>query len=99
MVLFTVLNGIALLTLLALDPALACIRPMNTESIALVDKALPNAKLSAAKLAKVKELREEAADLQRAHKYVDADEAINRAMKMLGIKPPRRVVGGFPTRC
>ncbi|MGE0281442.1 MAG: hypothetical protein AB7P20_12635 [Rhizobiaceae bacterium] len=53
--------------------------------MAAIDAALPNAKLSEADLAKVKDLRKQGEDLHASGDHAGSEAALGEAKKMLGI--------------
>ncbi len=50
-----------------------------------IDEALPNAKISAAQMQEVKELRAEGEKYHKAGKHQEAVDTLAKAMKILGI--------------
>lgn len=77
-------RAIAVAAALLLSPAVAYANscPMQMSAI---DAALPNAKLSEADLAKVKELRKQGEDLHKAGDHAGSEAALGEAKKLLGI--------------
>jgi hypothetical protein len=85
--------------MLTATDASACMAARHPSGkLVAIDEALPTAKIAADKLAEVKELRQKAYGLTMAGKFVEAHDAANSALKILGVewKPE---LGGPPTRC
>jgi hypothetical protein len=72
------LAALALFSSLAM--AFSCPKMMKQ-----VDAALPSAKLSASKMTEVKKLRADGEAFHKAGKHSEAEAALNKAKKMLGI--------------
>ncbi|WP_018234549.1 hypothetical protein [Ensifer sp. BR816] len=69
---------------LALAPVAAFANSCPTQ-MAAIDAALPNASLSDADMAKVKELRAKGEQLHQAGDHAGSEAALGEAKKMLGI--------------
>jgi hypothetical protein len=70
--------------LLALAPVTAFAKQCPT-MMAAIDAALPNASLSEADMAKVKELRAQGEQLHQAGDHAGSEAVLGEAKKMLGI--------------
>jgi hypothetical protein len=69
---------------LLFSPVVAYANSCPTQMSA-IDAALPNAKLSEADLAKVKDLRKQGEDLHKAGDHAGSETALGEAKKLLGI--------------
>jgi hypothetical protein len=79
------MKRIALFAALALASSLAFANSCPKEMKA-IDAALPNAKLSSAQTAEVKELRAEGEKLHKEGKHTESMAALGKAKGILGIK-------------
>jgi hypothetical protein len=91
--------AIALLALAFAAPAQACMRDRTPAKLVLVDQALEKAKLSAAQVAEVKELRTKASSLSLERKYREAESAADSALRILKVKWQEPPVTGPVARC
>jgi len=77
-------RSIVIATLFALSSGVAVASSCPKEMKA-IDAALPNAKLSAAQMTEVKNLRAEGEQLHKDKKHKESMEALGKAKKILGI--------------
>jgi hypothetical protein len=83
----------------AATPANACMRDRTPSKLVLVDQSLEKTKLSADKIAEVKELRTKASGLSMERKYREAENAADSALRILKVKWQEPKTSGPPTRC
>jgi hypothetical protein len=91
--------AVALVALAFTVPAEACMRDRTPAKLVLVDQALEKTKLGDAKVAEVKELRAKASALSMERKYREAENAADRALRILAVKWQEPPVTGPVSRC
>jgi hypothetical protein len=89
----------ALIGAFAAVPANACMRDRTPDKLVLVDQSLEKTRLTAEKIAEVKELRTRASALSMERKYREAENAADSALRILKVKWQEPKVTGPIPRC